>query len=98
MTGSVLSPQARQDLHEIWEYIARDNIDAADALRDRIYNAIRRLEEMPGMGHGREDLADETLRVWAVRSYLIIYRPTARPLQVVRILSGYRDIEALFGA
>jgi hypothetical protein len=26
-----------------------------------------------------EDLADETLRFWPVRSYLIIYRPYAAP-------------------
>ena len=37
-----------------------------------------------------------TVRVWTVHSYLVIYRPDARPLQVVRVLSGYRDIATLF--
>ena len=43
----------------------------------------------------REDLAEETLRFWPVRSYLIIYRPDAKPIQIVRVLSGYRDIAEL---
>jgi hypothetical protein len=32
----------------------------------------------------------------ALVSGLVIYRPETRPLQVVRVLSGYRDIAALF--
>lgn len=57
---------------------------------------MHRPAERPGLGHARDDLADETLRVWTVHSYLVIYRPETRPLQVVRVLSGYRDIAALF--
>jgi hypothetical protein len=30
-----------------------------------------------------------------VRSYLIIYRPEVQPIQIVRVLSGYRDIADL---
>lgn len=49
----------------------------------------------PGLGHLREDLTDEPLRFWPVHSYLIIYRPGRTPLQIVRVLSGYRDIRDL---
>ncbi len=52
------------------------------------------MARMPGMGHVREDLTDEALRVWTVRSYMIVYRPETHPLQIVRVLSGYRDVEA----
>lgn len=57
---------------------------------------MHRLVDHPGLGHVRDDLADETLRVWPVHSYLVIYRPETTPLQIVRVLSGYRDIAALF--
>ena len=46
-------------------------------------------------GDLRDDLADETLRVWTVNSYVVIYRPDAQPLQVVRVRSGHRDIAVL---
>ena len=56
---------------------------------------MRRLAQMPELGHVHQDLVQETLRFWPVRSYLIIYRPDAEPIQIVRVLSGYRDIAEL---
>jgi len=36
---------------------------------------MHQLADHPGLGHLREHLADEALRVWTVHSYLVIYRP-----------------------
>ena len=47
------------------------------------------------MGHLRTDLAQEPLRFWPVYSYLIIYRPDAEPLEIVRVLHGARDVAQL---
>jgi len=46
----------------------------------------------PGIGHVRDDLADESLRVWAVFSYLIIYRTDTKPVQIIRVIHGARDV------
>jgi plasmid stabilization system protein ParE len=43
MTGYEFHPQARVDLDEIWEYIAADNLDAADRVIAEILAAIRAL-------------------------------------------------------
>lgn len=64
MSEFKLSPQAFNDVDEIWEFIAEDNLDAADRVRDEIFAACDKLAEMPGMGHLRKDLADEPLRFW----------------------------------
>jgi antitoxin ParD1/3/4/toxin ParE1/3/4 len=96
MSRFVLSPAARRDLHDIWEYIAEDSVPAADRFVKRIHDVILKLVAMPSLGVLHEDLADETLRVWPVKSYLIVYRPETRPLEIVRIVSGYRDLPALF--
>lgn len=95
MAHFVLSPEARDDLREIRDYIARDNVEAARRVLRELHTAMRHLAEMPQMGHVREDLAEEPLRFWPVYSYLIIYRPDSRPLQVVRVLSGYRNVPEL---
>jgi plasmid stabilization system protein ParE len=95
MARYVLSPRAHEDLRELRDYIAQDNPTAARRVLNELREAMRRLAQMPELGHVREDLADETLRFWPVRSYLIIYRPDAKPIQVVRVLSGYRDIAEL---
>ena len=36
MSDFILSPAASRDLDEIWEYIAEDNLDAADRWVDKL--------------------------------------------------------------
>jgi plasmid stabilization system protein ParE len=57
--------------------------------------AMERLADMPQLGHLRRDLADEDIRFWPVHSYLIVYRPDTRPLQIIRVLSGFRHVASL---
>lgn len=92
-----LAPAARDDLTEIVTYIARDRPGAAKRVLARLRTAMQRLAERPGMGHPREDLADESLRFWPVYSYLIIYRPDTKPLEIVGVLHGARDVRAILG-
>jgi antitoxin ParD1/3/4 len=73
----ILGPDAELDLDAIWEYIARDNIDAADRWISRLFRAFEALGQTPGMGHAREDLTQHPVLFWPVDAYLIIYR-TAR--------------------
>jgi antitoxin ParD1/3/4/toxin ParE1/3/4 len=95
MNRFVLTPAARADLLDIFDYISQDNPDAARRVINEIRAAMRKLAEMPEMGHFRRDLATEPLRFWQVYSYLIIYRPEAKPLQVVRVLHGARDVRQI---
>jgi toxin ParE1/3/4 len=92
----VLSALAEQDLADIWDYIAHDNIVAADRVVIKIRQEVRKLAEMPGMGHHRPDLPDPALRAWKVYSYLIVYNAEKDPLEVVRIIHGMRDIPDIF--
>lgn len=91
-----LARRASNDLLQIHDYIAQDDRTAADAVLDDVRTAMRRLVQHPGLGHLRDDLGDERLRVWTVHSYLVIYRPDTEPLQIVRVISGYRDLAAAF--
>ena len=45
MKGYELSPEARDDLQEIWVYIASDNLSAADKLEEDIYTACELLSK-----------------------------------------------------
>lgn len=47
------------------------------------------------MGRRRDKLLP-TLHSFPVDDYLIFYRPIAEGIEVVRVVSGYRDLEALF--
>ena len=90
----VLAPQAAIDLVEIWRYI-KEQADVAMA--DRVESAIRErivfLAENSGAGHYRKDLTNENVKFFSVYSYLIVYLPETKPLQIVSIIHGRRDVE-----
>src|SRR5271157_1748721 len=92
MSVYVLSPDALQDLQDIWDFVALDNESAADQLEDEFFNAFAKLARQPGMGHTRQDLTERDVRFWSVGSYLIVYRKRTGALQVLAILHGSRDI------
>lgn len=96
MADFEVSGPARRDLREIHDWIAQDDPAAADRVLADIRDAIVRLAETPGLGHVRDDLADESLRVWTVHRYVVIYQPERTPILVVRVLSGYRDFGSIF--
>ena len=91
MSGYILHPEAYTDLASIWEFIANDNLDAADRVREQIYESIKRLVLFPHQGHWRSDLTSERLRFQSVGNYLIAYAPDENPLLVLAILHGRRN-------
>ena len=97
MKRYVLTPSAKRDVNDIWDYIANDNIEAADRVLDALESAMVKLAKNPGVGHWREELADKRHRFWLVYSYLIAYRHQAKPLQIVRVLHAARDLQSILG-
>jgi antitoxin ParD1/3/4/toxin ParE1/3/4 len=92
MNGFRLSPEAARDIEEIWDYIARDDsVGAASRVRQEPLAACRRLAQNPRIGHWRQDLTDKPVLFWSVYSYLIIYNPVTKPLEIVRVLHGAQD-------
>ena len=90
-----LTPAAEQDIDEIVDYIAMDNVDAALRVLSDLRRGMQKVAATPGIGHVRDDIADESLRIWSVHSYLIIYRSPGRCTEIVRVLHGARDIWAM---
>jgi toxin ParE1/3/4 len=87
--------QAQADLTDIWQYIGRNDEAAADRLLEMIDQKLILLSDSPYLGKERFDLCAE-LRSFAVKSYLIFYRPLNDGIEVIRVLHGARDIENLF--
>ena len=51
MNRYAFHPGAFADLDEIWEYIAEDNLDAADRVIADIHAVLRTLAVSPHIGH-----------------------------------------------
>ena len=72
------TPQAVDDLSDIWSSIAQDNREAADRVEQAVFRSCDLLADSPLAGHVRKDLTSLPLRFWAVQpysSYLIVYDP-----------------------
>ena len=91
----VIADQAQEDLLDIWLYIANDSPLAANNVLDLLHEKCLALCATPELGRARDELLPG-LRCLPVKRYIIFYRITSRALEIVRILSGYRDIENLF--
>ncbi len=88
-----LGIEASQDVLDIWDYIANDDINAADRLVKALFEAFEKLGRMPRMGHRREDLVeDRPLLFWPVGDYLVIYRADRLPIEIVAVTRSSRDI------
>ncbi|HUY14186.1 MAG TPA: type II toxin-antitoxin system RelE/ParE family toxin [Terriglobia bacterium] len=90
-----LSPEAVRDVREMWAYIAEDSVAAARRVRLQIFHACQRIAGNPGVGHSREDITDKPVLFWPVGAYLIIYNPARKPVEIVRVVHGARDVPSL---
>lgn len=83
--------ESRLDYDEIWEYIARRNLAAADQLIDLFDATLSSIGSAPHMGRKAEELVPN-LRSFPIGSYLIFYRPIEDGIQLIRVLHGARNI------
>jgi toxin ParE1/3/4 len=86
---------AWKDYAEIWDYVAADNPDAADALLRSLDGALQMLSDHPHAGQRRPELRPR-LRSYPVGNYLIFYRPMRGGVELVRVLHGARDVRKIF--
>ena len=91
MSRYVLHPGAHADIDELWEFIAQDSLDAADRVREEIYQAIQSLIPFPHIGHHRTDLTSRPVRFKRVRQYLIAYAPDENLMLILAIIHGSRN-------
>lgn len=94
--GSLLrTPQANRDLVEIWSYIAKDNLTAAENVLEGIERICDKLLDFPEMGQSCKCLG-QSVRCFTVGSYVVFYRTIENGIEILRVLSGSRDIGAVF--
>ncbi len=82
---------AETDYNEIWDYIGRRDVAAADRLVDRLDAAIVGLARHPHIGNSAAHYS-ANLRSFPVGNFLIYYWPEEEGVLVIRILHGARKI------
>lgn len=95
MSRYLITLPAKQDLREINNYLTRFSPIAVRRINDKIKQQFKRLAVFPNMGQSCNQLS-EGLRRFPVEDYLIFYRPISNGVEIVRVVSGYRNIEVVF--
>lgn len=77
-------PNARADLLELIAYIAADNPDAAQALKDEIESKAQALPKQPRLY--RPGRVKGTREMVVRPNYLVVYRDTPEEVTILRVL------------
>ena len=95
MSKLLVSPEAEQDLFDIWLYIAEDSLDNADRYLDRLEQQALKLADFKDIGIKRSDLAPD-LKCFPFDRYVVYYLDTSTGIELVRVLHAARDIKLIF--
>lgn len=101
-TNLLWTPQAREDLIDLYLVIDLENIDAAERLYSNIEMAVDMLAHFPRMGPRRPEIAP-TARMLVQSSHLILYElhPDTEHghiefVEIIRVVDGRRELSRLF--
>ncbi len=91
-----LTEPAIQDIEEIADYIAKQGgLEQSERFLSKLDAKFAKITQFPNLGRRRDEILPG-LRSLTIDDYLILYMLTEQDVEIFRVISGYRDILALF--
>lgn len=91
-----LTKPAIQDIEQIADYIAKQSgLAQSEGFLSKVDAKFAQIAQFPLLGRGRDEILPG-IRSLSIDNYLILYMPVGQDVEIFRIVSGYRDIKALF--
>ncbi|GAB4210080.1 MAG: type II toxin-antitoxin system RelE/ParE family toxin [Coleofasciculaceae cyanobacterium] len=91
-----LTEPAIQDIEQIADYIARQSgLEQADRFLNKLDAKFVKIAQFPNLGRQRDEILPG-LRSLPMDNYLILYVVIGQDVEIFRVVSGYRDLSALF--
>lgn len=97
MAAVTFSPQARQDLVDIGDYIAQDSLANARRFVAKLKEQCLRIGHAPMGYRSRDDLASG-MRVAPCGHYVIFFREIDGTVRIERVLHGARNLPVVIGS
>ena len=95
----LIDPQAKQDLKEIFIYVAlNDCLESANKLLDSLENSFYKLEEYPERGHTPPEIIPTGIKKYLeihYKPYRIIYEIGKNYIYVHSVIDGRRNIQEI---
>lgn len=82
---------AKQDLLDIWLWVAERNEKAADRIQDDIAERLRLTLDFPDAGALAPEAGPDARRL-VVKPYIVLYSAESGGVRVVRVVHGRRDL------
>ncbi len=95
MANYSISEEAIRDLDEISDYFASRSIEAGERFVKRFADKCKNLVKFPNIGRIYTEILPN-LRGIPLDGYIILYQVVQKDVEIVRVVSGYRDLESLF--
>lgn len=90
-----ISLEASQDLNEIFDYFATVSVEAGERFVRDFEKKCQNLQRFPFMGRSYAEL-EPSLRGLPIDGHIILYRPVEQGIEIVRVVSGYQDLDSIF--
>jgi toxin ParE1/3/4 len=91
----IIAPEAAQDLEDISTYYAANNIEAGEKLIDEFEARCKYLVSFPNIGRSYTTIRSY-LRGISFSGHILFYRINQDSIEILRVVRGNRDLEALF--
>ena len=95
MSNYIISPSASRDLNEIADYFLARNLEAGEKLFREFNKKCQNLANFPSMGRSYAHIKP-SLRGLPLDGYVILYQVLDDGVEILRVVSGYRDLKSLF--
>jgi toxin ParE1/3/4 len=91
-----LTKPAIQDIGEIADYIAQQSgLEQSEKFLTKLGSKFSKIVNFPLLGRKRDEIVTN-IRIIPLDNYLILYMPIDDNIEILRIVSGYRDLSTLF--
>lgn len=95
MSRYVINILASRDLNDIADYFAENNLEAGDRFFRAFNRKCQQLVAFPNSGKSYATIRPD-LRGLSLEGYVIFYRILDNGIEILRVVSGRRDLLALF--
>lgn len=85
------------DMAEIRAYISANNPDAVQRVGNRLKESINALKQFPNLGKPGRVFGTREMNTSKIgkTTYVVVYRVKQEEIQMLRVLPGMRDIDAI---
>ncbi|WP_072622675.1 type II toxin-antitoxin system RelE/ParE family toxin [Spirulina major] len=95
MKRLIIAQEASRDLAAISDYFLDKSVDAGERFVEKFGQKCQYLAQFPYLGKSYTFI-DPDLRGISMLGYIIFYQIVDEGIEILRVVSGYRDVEQVF--